>query len=110
MAVPHSSATRKQLASSSAKRMHKQNVQKVVCCCTATVALQCAVSSVWTHSHLHAQVGEVDRARAIYVHASSLSDPRNDPGFWKDWNDFEVHRRSRAENRLYHCWAALYPT
>ena len=38
------------------------------------------------------QVGEVDRARAIYVHASSLSDPRNDPGFWKDWNDFEVRR------------------
>ena len=43
------------------------------------------------------QVGEVDRARAIYVHASSLSDPRNDPGFWKDWNDFEVRRQSRPE-------------
>lgn len=39
-----------------------------------------------------AQVGEVDRARAIWVHASSLSDPRNDPGFWADWNKFEVRQ------------------
>jgi len=35
-------------------------------------------------------VGEVDRARTIYVHASSLSDPRSDPAFWNGWNDFEV--------------------
>lgn len=32
----------------------------------------------------------MDRARAIYVHASSLSDPRSDPAFWNGWNDFEV--------------------
>ena len=36
------------------------------------------------------QVGEVDRARAIYVHAASLSDPRTDSAFWMEWNDFEV--------------------
>ena len=36
------------------------------------------------------QVGEVDRARAIYVHAASLSDPRTDAAFWTEWNDFEV--------------------
>jgi hypothetical protein len=53
------------------------------------------------------QVGEVDRARAIYVHASSLSDPRNDPGFWKDWNDFEVRRRPRPESPLYHYCCSL---
>lgn len=35
-------------------------------------------------------LGEVDRARAIYVHASSMADPRRDPGFWADWNAFEV--------------------
>jgi hypothetical protein len=57
------------------------------------------------------QVGEVDRARAIYVHASSLSDPRNDPGFWKDWNDFEVRRReSRPEPPLHHCCSPCTPT
>ena len=37
-----------------------------------------------------AQVGEVDRARAIYVHAASLSNPRVDEAFWKEWNEFEV--------------------
>lgn len=35
-------------------------------------------------------MGEVDRARAIYVHAASLSDPRVDLAFWNEWNDFEV--------------------
>ena len=37
-----------------------------------------------------AQVGEIDRARAIYVHAASLSDPRIDEAFWGEWKDFEV--------------------
>lgn len=32
----------------------------------------------------------MDRARAIYVHAASLSDPRVDSAFWVEWNDFEV--------------------
>lgn len=36
------------------------------------------------------QVGEIDRARAIWVHASSLSDPRTDSEFWTEWKDFEV--------------------
>ena len=36
------------------------------------------------------QVGEIDRARAIYVHAASLSDPRIDEAFWTEWKDFEV--------------------
>jgi len=35
-------------------------------------------------------VGEIDRARAIYVHAASLSDPRVDTAFWAEWKDFEV--------------------
>lgn len=32
----------------------------------------------------------MDRARAIYVHASAMADPRRDTGFWADWNAFEV--------------------
>ncbi len=35
-------------------------------------------------------MGEIDRARAIYVHAASLSDPRVDTAFWAEWKDFEV--------------------
>ena len=35
-------------------------------------------------------MGEIDRARAIYVHAASLSDPRVDEAFWTEWKDFEV--------------------
>ena len=42
------------------------------------------------YAALERRLGEIDRARAIFVHASSLADPRTDPGFWGDWNDFEV--------------------
>ena len=42
------------------------------------------------YAALERRLGEIDRARAILVHASSLADPRADPGFWKEWNDFEV--------------------
>jgi len=36
-------------------------------------------------------VGEVDRARAILVHASSLANPATDKDFWAAWNEFEVN-------------------
>lgn len=36
------------------------------------------------------RLGEIDRARAIYGHASQFSDPRIDPGFWQKWEAFEV--------------------
>lgn len=58
---------------------------------------------------LERKLGEIDRARAILVHASQFCDPRTEPGFWKvctvivwwmfnwltlavwqEWNDFEV--------------------
>jgi pre-mRNA-splicing factor SYF1 len=42
------------------------------------------------YAALERRLGEIDRARAILVHASSLSDPRAVPGFWAEWNDFEV--------------------
>ncbi len=43
------------------------------------------------YAKLERGLGEVDRARAIYVHASAMADPRRDTGFWADWNAFEVH-------------------
>uniref|UniRef100_A0A061S5R0 Pre-mRNA-splicing factor SYF1 n=1 Tax=Tetraselmis sp. GSL018 TaxID=582737 RepID=A0A061S5R0_9CHLO len=42
------------------------------------------------YAKLECQLGEIDRARAIYVHASHLCDPRKDREFWEDWNSFEV--------------------
>ena len=36
------------------------------------------------------RLGEIDRARAIYGHASQFCDPRTNPGFWEKWDQFEV--------------------
>ncbi|KAL0471858.1 pre-mRNA-splicing factor syf-1 [Neurospora intermedia] len=36
------------------------------------------------------RLGEIDRARAIYGHASQFCDPRTNPGFWTKWDQFEV--------------------
>jgi len=36
------------------------------------------------------KLGEIDRARAIYSHASQLCDPQTVLSFWKTWHDFEV--------------------
>ncbi|KAH6856495.1 hypothetical protein B0I37DRAFT_396137 [Chaetomium sp. MPI-CAGE-AT-0009] len=36
------------------------------------------------------RLGEIDRARAIYGHASQFCDPRTNPDFWTKWEQFEV--------------------
>jgi pre-mRNA-splicing factor SYF1 len=36
------------------------------------------------------RLGEIDRARAIYGHASQLCDPRLFPDFWSTWENFEL--------------------
>ncbi|KAJ5042487.1 uncharacterized protein L3040_005031 [Drepanopeziza brunnea f. sp. 'multigermtubi'] len=36
------------------------------------------------------RLGEIDRARAIYGHASQFCDPRTSPQFWTKWESFEV--------------------
>jgi pre-mRNA-splicing factor SYF1 len=36
------------------------------------------------------KLGEIDRARAIYGHASQFADPRMDKAFWDTWEKFEV--------------------
>jgi len=43
---------------------------------------------------LERKMGEIDRARAIYAHASQFCDPRVDPGFWSEWNSFEIETGS----------------
>ncbi|KAL3151001.1 hypothetical protein ABBQ38_012874 [Trebouxia sp. C0009 RCD-2024] len=42
------------------------------------------------YAKLEKGLGEIDRARAIYIHASAMADPRRDTEFWADWNAFEV--------------------
>ena len=38
------------------------------------------------------RLGEIDRARVIYGHASQFCDPRTSPNFWSKWEAFEVQR------------------
>eukprot|EP00200_Dunaliella_tertiolecta_P010820 CAMPEP_0202386768 /NCGR_PEP_ID=MMETSP1127-20130417/68372_1 /ASSEMBLY_ACC=CAM_ASM_000462 /TAXON_ID=3047 /ORGANISM="Dunaliella tertiolecta, Strain CCMP1320" /LENGTH=927 /DNA_ID=CAMNT_0048987473 /DNA_START=101 /DNA_END=2884 /DNA_ORIENTATION=- len=42
------------------------------------------------YAQLERKLGEIDRARAIFVHASTLANPRVDHKFWLDWKQFEV--------------------
>lgn len=42
------------------------------------------------YAQLERKLGEIDRARAIFVHVSSLCDPRRDKAFWAEWKQFEV--------------------
>ncbi|EXJ76815.1 pre-mRNA-splicing factor syf1 [Cladophialophora psammophila CBS 110553] len=40
---------------------------------------------------LEIKLQEIDRARAIYGHASQFADPRVDKEFWKTWENFELN-------------------
>jgi pre-mRNA-splicing factor SYF1 len=41
-------------------------------------------------AEMERRLGEIDRARAIYGHASQFCDPRVQPDFWRKWEGFEV--------------------
>lgn len=41
-------------------------------------------------AQMERKLGEIDRARAIYAHASQFCDPRTSKEFWKEWNQFEI--------------------
>ena len=41
-------------------------------------------------AEMERRLGEIDRARAIYGHASQFCDPRTTPIFWHRWEEFEV--------------------
>lgn len=43
---------------------------------------------------LERKLGEIDRARSIYAHASQFCDPRVNPNFWAEWNSFEIETGS----------------
>jgi pre-mRNA-splicing factor SYF1 len=42
------------------------------------------------YAELERSLGEIERARGVYVFASKFADPRSDPDFWNDWHEFEV--------------------
>ncbi|XP_047948131.1 pre-mRNA-splicing factor SYF1-like [Salvia hispanica] len=42
------------------------------------------------YAELEKNLGEIDRARALYKHASQFANPKSDPDFWKKWHEFEV--------------------
>jgi pre-mRNA-splicing factor SYF1 len=46
------------------------------------------------YAELERKLGEIDRARAIYAHASQYCDPRVEPKFWSEWNNFEIEHGS----------------
>lgn len=41
-------------------------------------------------AEMELKLGEIDRARAVYGHASQFCDPRTSPVFWSKWETFEV--------------------
>lgn len=41
-------------------------------------------------AEMERRLGEIDRARSIYGHASQFCDPRTTPNFWSKWESFEV--------------------
>ncbi|PYH96296.1 pre-mRNA splicing factor Syf-1 [Aspergillus ellipticus CBS 707.79] len=41
-------------------------------------------------AEMERRLGEIDRARAIYGHASQFCDPRTNAVFWQKWEAFEV--------------------
>src|ERR1700722_12369924 len=43
---------------------------------------------------LERKLGEIDRARSIYAHASQFCDPRVNPNLWAEWNSFEIETGS----------------
>lgn len=43
---------------------------------------------------LERKLGEIDRARAVYAHASQFCDPRVTAAFWAEWNSFEIETGS----------------
>lgn len=42
------------------------------------------------YAELEKSLGEIDRARGVYVFASQFADPRSDTDFWNRWHEFEV--------------------
>ncbi|TKY47326.1 Pre-mRNA-splicing factor SYF1 [Spatholobus suberectus] len=47
------------------------------------------------YAELEKSLGEIHRAREIYVSTSQFVDPRSDPEFWNKWHEFEVQHGNK---------------
>jgi len=47
------------------------------------------------YAELERKLGEIDRARAIYMHCAQFCDPRTNPTFWETWREFEVQHGNK---------------
>lgn len=45
-------------------------------------------------AQLEQKLGEIDRSRALFAHASQFCDPRTEKDFWAKWNAFEIEHGS----------------
>lgn len=72
-------------------------------------------------AEMERRLGEIDRARAIYGHASQFCDPRTNSEFWQKWESFEVQhgnedtfkemlRIKRSVQAQYKYVSHFYPT
>jgi pre-mRNA-splicing factor SYF1 len=41
------------------------------------------------YAEMERKLGEIDRARSIFVYGSQFADPKRDINYWKSWQDFE---------------------
>ncbi len=41
------------------------------------------------YANMEKKMGEIDRARAIFIYGSQFADPKRDLRYWKVWQDFE---------------------
>ncbi|KAG6972991.1 hypothetical protein JG688_00003719 [Phytophthora aleatoria] len=56
---------------------------------------KCVPNLCLKFAQMETKLGEFDRARAIYAHASQFCDPRqHEKSFWKVWHEFEVSHGS----------------
>jgi pre-mRNA-splicing factor SYF1 len=42
------------------------------------------------YADMERKLGEIDRARAIYIHCAQICDPKSNQNFWQTWKDFEI--------------------
>merc|ERR1719232_1881422 len=65
-------------------------------------------------AEMETKLGEVDRARAIFTHASQMCDPRVTADFWQTWKEFEVKHGNedtlREKVRIKRSVQAVYNT
>lgn len=42
------------------------------------------------YADMERKLGEIDRARAIYIHCAQICDPKLNQNFWQVWKEFEI--------------------